>query len=115
MIIIFADDEPSTCAATIDALIKRGHLVVPVLNGLDAIAEFNRNANIDLVITDMRMGDGPTGLDVVRHVSNSLRGTKTCLISGLLDDRIIREAENFGAVTMDKPYLFSALCKKLCL
>jgi DNA-binding response OmpR family regulator len=50
--------------------------VIAVYKGIDAIAAFDRDPEgIAALVADIRLGDGPTGWDVARH----LRGTNPTL------------------------------------
>ncbi|MCP3731503.1 response regulator [Sphingomonas sp. MG17] len=68
ILILFAEDEPLIQSAAEDALVDGGYHVLAASNGQDAIRLLDeRIEEIGGLITDVRMGAGPTGWEVARH------------------------------------------------
>ena len=65
--ILVVDDEQSMRELLSIMLKKHGHAVVTAPSGKDAIELFAPHV-FQLVVTDMKMPGGKTGLDVVQHV-----------------------------------------------
>ncbi|MCP3733230.1 response regulator [Sphingomonas sp. MG17] len=68
ILILFAEDEPLIQSAAEDALVDGGYQVLAASNGQEAIRLLDeRIEEIGGLITDVRMGAGPTGWEVARH------------------------------------------------
>jgi len=69
--ILLAEDSPPTRARLAAALHARGYVVMPVRNGSEALAHFERE-QVDLVLSDQRMPrlDGLGLLEAIRHRGN---------------------------------------------
>ncbi len=67
MVLLVEDDQLLQLDAE-EALVAEGFEVVSVASGTLAIAELDKDVErFDAVVTDIRMGDGPTGWDVGRR------------------------------------------------
>ena len=69
MRILLADDQQDVCLLTQRQLERRGHNVVAVGNGQDALRALQQQ-NFDAVVLDEEM-PGMTGTEVVRHIRSS--------------------------------------------
>ena len=88
--ILLADDEPAIRSLIETALAAEGYRVLPAKNGVEALRVFDeRGADIDLLITDMRMPylGGSELIDALQ----ARRATLKCLcISGYAVDARLR-------------------------
>jgi CheY-like chemotaxis protein len=68
ILVLIVEDEPLILLGMQSALEDGGYEILTAANGTDALALLDLHAG-DLagLITDIRMGDGPTGWDVARH------------------------------------------------
>ena len=68
VLLLLAEDEPLVLLSTQDALEAGGYSVVAAADGAEAIAVMDtRSGELSGLITDIRLGAGPTGWDVARH------------------------------------------------
>ena len=68
VLLLLAEDEPLIALATQDALEDAGFTIVPAASGADAIAILDeRHGEIKGLVTDVRLGSGPSGWEVARH------------------------------------------------
>jgi CheY-like chemotaxis protein len=88
--VLVVEDEPLLVYELFDELAQLGHVVVgPVMAGLDVIAAIEERP-IDFALVDVHLLDGPTGIDVGRHLSSRgipyvfLTATPTCLPEDLV-------------------------------
>lgn len=86
--VLVVDDEPDLRELIELTLIKMGLDVVSASNAQEAIARLDQG-DIDLCLTDMRLGDG-TGLDVVKHIDASGKDVPVAVITayGSLDNAV---------------------------
>ncbi len=68
VLLLLAEDEPLVQLATEDALKAGGYGVVTASDGAEAIAILDRShQELSGVVTDIKLGAGPSGWDVARH------------------------------------------------
>jgi DNA-binding NtrC family response regulator len=68
IIVLVVEDEPLILLGMQEALEGGGYVLLTARNGADAIALLDsRHLEIAGVITDIRLGNGPTGWEVARH------------------------------------------------
>jgi len=68
IMVMIVDDEPMILLGMQAALEDGGYEVLTAANGTDGLALLDRHhADLAGLITDVRMGDGPTGWDVARY------------------------------------------------
>ena len=102
--VLVIDDEAAISSILRQALSRSGFNVDTAGTGEEGIVKFDSEV-FDLVITDICMV-GVDGIDVARHIRNSLRGTTPIIgISGT--PWLLEEAE-FDAV-LAKPFSLKAL------
>jgi response regulator NasT len=93
--ILVCDDDRLVLATLVHGLKSAGYDVVEADNGDDAIL-LARERRPDLALLDMRM-NGKTGLDVAAYLRDHV-GTPFMFLSAFNDERIVRQAVEFGAL-----------------
>lgn len=102
--ILVIDDEEVLSRTLSRALNRIGFNVDTAKDGTEGIVKFN-NEIFDLVITDIRM-PGADGIDVVRHIRDSLR--KTTPVVGISGTPWLLEKGEFDVV-LPKPFSLKTL------
>jgi len=68
ILVLFAEDEPLVRIATQEVLETGGFEVVPAADGREAARLLDHHGSaIRALVTDIRLGNGPSGWDVARH------------------------------------------------
>jgi len=81
--ILLAEDEPLVSLATSAALEGAGFAVLKAYNGDQAIAMLDRHGReVQGLITDVRLGAGPSGWEVARHARELNSALPIVYISG---------------------------------
>jgi response regulator NasT len=93
--ILVCDDDRLVLATLVHGLKAAGFNVLEADNGDDAIL-LARERRPDLALLDMRM-NGKTGLDVAAYLRDHV-GTPFMFLSAFNDERIVRQAVEFGAL-----------------
>jgi len=93
--ILVCDDDRLVLATLVHGLKTAGFDVIEADNGDDAIL-LARERRPDLALLDMRM-NGKTGLDVAAYLRDHV-GTPFMFLSAFNDERIVRQAVEFGAL-----------------
>ncbi len=93
--ILIVDDEDSARTTLSLLLTKRGHRVAQA-DGVGAARALLEEQTFDLVITDLRLGDG-TGLDVLRTVKPEHTATEVILLTAYAGWESAKDAMQLGA------------------
>ncbi|MFN7643143.1 MAG: ANTAR domain-containing response regulator [Burkholderiales bacterium] len=93
--ILVCDDDRLVLATLVHGLKTAGYDVIEADNGDDAIL-MARERRPDLALLDMRM-NSKTGLDVAAYLRDHV-GTPFMFLSAFNDERIVRQAVEFGAL-----------------
>jgi PAS domain S-box-containing protein len=105
--ILLVEDERSVRTLVRRLLEVEGYIVVTADSAEDALIVADREAEIDLVLTDMVM-PGMNGRQLIEQLELSRPGMKVVYTSGYFDDRA--SATN-GAPFLQKPYTHQALAR----
>jgi CheY-like chemotaxis protein len=108
--ILIVEDE-ALLAMELEALVEdAGHLVVGWATSSDEAIEMVKTTDADIVFIDVHLSDGPTGVDVARHVKSTR--DLACVFMTANPKRI---PDDFaGAVgVIAKPYTMSGLMSAL--
>jgi signal transduction histidine kinase/CheY-like chemotaxis protein len=81
--LLLVEDEPALLAIATRALSRLGYRVLPAVDGRQALALWECYANdIDLVLTDMRMPNGISGLALAERLWSTKPALKIIIMSG---------------------------------
>ncbi|HEY1089432.1 MAG TPA: ATP-binding protein, partial [Archangium sp.] len=104
--VLLVEDETSVREHLVRTLQRHGYVVVGVADGPSALhAWASAHHAFDLVVSDMKMPGGLTGLRLVQQLSKEQPALKSVLISGYVPSPEDREVmERTGAVLLSKPF-----------
>lgn len=100
--ILLVDDDPQVMAAAADLFRMAGHSVVRAGSYDEAIALFEADRRITLVVTDICFGGGKDGLALARAVAELRPGARVVIFSGQVKPPV--ELCPPGSVFFEKPY-----------
>lgn len=98
--ILVVEDQPLLLLDLADQLIEFGHHVVTA--GTARTAARLIDGNIDALVTDIELGDGPDGLALARLAANARPGLPIVVVSGGV--RPTHAQLPSGALFLPKPY-----------
>jgi two-component system, NarL family, invasion response regulator UvrY len=104
--VLLADDHPLILEGLRAALTKRGMRVVGETESADEVMGRFRQCRPDVLVLDLRFGQGATGLDVARHLLSKEPEARIVFYSQFDQDEVIREAYRVGAsayITKNQP------------
>lgn len=101
--LLVAEDDIFIRAMTAEFLRDSGFVVVEAGNAQEALDIFNSGADIDLLLSDVKMPGVMDGRDLARHVRENWPATKVILTSGYSDELLDADDSVLGAV-LAKPY-----------
>lgn len=105
LVILVVEDEDQVRTLTRRRLKKLGHDVVEASDGFEALDIYNTSSEIDLVISDMIMTEGMTGLDLAVAIREQSPQAKILIASGYSDELLDREKLNKMDIRLlRKPY-----------
>ena len=103
---LLADDHPLILEGLRAALGKRGMRVVGETGSADEVVSRFRQCKPDVLVLDLRFGQGATGLDAARSLLSKEPGARIVFYSQFDQDEVIREAYRLGAaayITKNQP------------
>ncbi|HUV40908.1 MAG TPA: sigma-54 dependent transcriptional regulator [Sedimentisphaerales bacterium] len=95
-VILVVDDEPDHADGIAEALEKVCAKAIAVYNGTDAL-EILGDRRVDVVVTDLKLGDGPDGLKILEQVKKTSRHTEVILITAYATIDTCKQAIKKGA------------------
>jgi two-component system cell cycle sensor histidine kinase/response regulator CckA len=109
------EDEPSILRVTARSLRKNGYQVVESANGPDALRILrDQSGAIDLMLSDMMMPGGLSGLDLIREVRGLWPNIKVMICSGYIPDSSTEDhPEAESIMRLQKPYSLRELAETL--
>ncbi|MHA6297482.1 response regulator [Devosia sp. CAU 1758] len=107
--ILVVEDQPLLLLDLMDQLVEHGFDVLPAGNARTAARLLD--TNIDALITDIELGDGPNGLALARLAASGNPRLPIVVVSGGV--RPAQADLPAGAVFISKPYTFSAILAAL--
>ncbi|HZM17667.1 MAG TPA: response regulator [Candidatus Krumholzibacteria bacterium] len=113
--VLLAEDDDEMRYLLAGALLKQGHDVVPMPNGLQLLEEVatseRRGDPVDVVITDVRM-PGVTGLEALEWLRELGCRAPLLVITAFGDEPTHAEARRLGATAvLDKPFDMEVLTR----
>jgi DNA-binding response OmpR family regulator len=113
-----AEDDAEMRRLVADALRKVGHRVIEASDGTELLrltagptSEDSRgDAEVDLIVTDVRMPGG-NGLDIVEILRSARSETPVIVMTAFGDSETRARANRVGAILLDKPFRIEHLMK----
>ncbi|MER8623103.1 response regulator [Mesorhizobium sp. M1143] len=83
IVVLLVEDESMILIDVEHSLVDAGFEVVSATKGADAIRAFNDDPErIEALVTDIRLGEGPTGWEVARHTRSVNPNLPVIYVSG---------------------------------
>ena len=102
--ILLVEDEPGIQLAMKGLLRREGYDLHVAGSGMEALDRLGSGA-FDLLLTDLSLPDGVSGLDLARHVKQEALGVPVILITAYGSERIAQEASDAGVLDyVPKPF-----------
>ena len=95
-VVLVVDDERDHADGIVEALEKSCGKAMAVYNGKDAV-EILRDQHVDVVVTDLRLGDDISGLDILNEARLSSYDTEVILITAYATIETCKQAIKAGA------------------
>jgi PAS domain S-box-containing protein len=113
-VILLVEDDTIVRAALVRQLGRLGYAVQGVRNGIEALRLLDRGAVPDLLITDVVLPEGMSGVEVSRAVRSRHPDCRTLYVSGYSDREITHEGRlDAGVVLLSKPFPRELLAAKV--
>jgi PAS domain S-box-containing protein len=107
--VLLVEDDASVRAITEGALSELGCEVVTAEHGRAALARLEVEAAFDIVLSDLVMPGGVSGVELGRLVSQSAPQTKVLLTTGYAGDRMAAALEDLPWPVLRKPFRITQL------
>jgi DNA-binding response OmpR family regulator len=109
--VLLAEDDEIVRAVVERALQREGFLVLPAADAREALAIWQQVTNIAALVTDVEMGDGPTGIELAEHVLRDKPTLPVLIVSAYLSREPIVAGENVSF--LHKPFYAAKLVARL--
>jgi signal transduction histidine kinase/ActR/RegA family two-component response regulator len=109
--ILVVEDEPEVLTLACRFLTELGYRVVTAPNGASALEAASREEEIDLVLTDVVMPGGMSGLDLAAAIRSRRPGTRVVFVSGYADKELSEAHADAAEQIITKPYDRRVLAK----
>jgi CheY-like chemotaxis protein len=109
--ILVVEDEPEVLTLACRFLTELGYRVVTASNGAAALEAASREEEIDLVLTDVVMPGGMSGLDLAAAIRSRRPGTRVVFVSGYADKELSEAHADAAEQIITKPYDRRVLAK----
>lgn len=105
--VLFVEDEADLRTVVVEALSDQGFAVTSASDGVEAVAYLQGETQYAVVVTDVSMPGGISGLDVAAQVADTQPGARVLVVSGLQRSQLppIPASVRF----LPKPYRFKQL------
>ena len=80
--ILVVDDEPLVRLTIVEALQEGGYTILEAADGAGAIEQVDQQAHLRGLVTDVRLGPGPTGWAVAHHAREKFAGLAVIYVTG---------------------------------
>ena len=112
--VLLVEDEPDLLAAAVELFRSIGYEVVTASNAREAVTILEQNEEIDIVFSDIVLGDGISGIELARQVERDHPALKVVLASGYPLAALRRDHGELSDFTfVHKPYRLADLAKAL--
>jgi signal transduction histidine kinase/putative methionine-R-sulfoxide reductase with GAF domain len=102
--VLLVEDEAEVRALTTRVLERGGYVVLPVASAREALLVAEGTTVLDLVITDVVMPGGMSGVEMGDRLSRTRPGLPVLYISGYSDDGRLQAAGSRGMEFLGKPF-----------
>ncbi|NWF32284.1 response regulator [Stenotrophomonas sp. SAM-B] len=109
--VLFVEDEADLRTVVVEALTDQGFAVTAASNGVEAISELRGGIQYSMVVTDVCMPEGVSGLDVAAEVAHSQPQARVMVVSGLPRAQLPPLPPSVRY--LPKPYRFSQLIRAI--
>ncbi|WP_109118295.1 ATP-binding protein [Azospirillum sp. TSO22-1] len=112
--VLVVDDDPLLCTALSSMIRHWGYEVVDAGSRAEAEAKLDAVPPPELVVTDYRLGDGTTGIDLLAALARrGVTPMRGILLTGETGSALLDEARSLGCAVLHKPVAPPALRQAL--
>ncbi len=109
-VVLVADDEAVVRNFVVFAL-RRENFIVHSTSKPDEALQVFRNQAIDLLLTDIQMGDGMNGVELAEQIMEEKPGTKVLVMSGFPEKELPATEKNLPFLS--KPFTAAILIERV--
>lgn len=106
-LILVVEDEPDVRRSAVETLLAMGYRTIEAVDSGEALGLLERNSEIDLLLTDVRMPGDMDGAELAFTVRSRWPTIGIVVVSGYFDPKASRLPASIGFLS--KPYRIKAL------
>ncbi len=112
-VVLVVEDDESVLQTVSELLADLGYRTVGATSGAEALTMLQRRRDIDLVLTDVVMPGGMSGIELAREARRRRAGIKVLLTSGYAEEALAESAAHDEFPLIGKPLRQAALGRAL--
>ena len=110
--ILVVEDNPLVLMATVEGLVQEGFTVETAEDGVTALTLLETDRNFDLVVSDVVMPGGVSGIDLARHIRENWPQLRVLLASGYSPESLANMGADTASV-LAKPFTPDQLAARI--
>ena len=110
-VILLAEDDPALRKFVMASLERENFIVFAACNGAEALQVCRNIVNVDVLLTDVCLGDSLNGIELAERVMKEKPGTKVLVMSGFPETEI--EAAEKHLPFLRKPFTNEDLTERV--
>jgi signal transduction histidine kinase/CheY-like chemotaxis protein len=111
--VLVVDDNEALLRVTATMLAKLGYQVVAAQSAGEALGILKREGRFDLLLSDIGLPDGMSGIELAREAERCASGIKVLLTTGYTDTTLRQHQATGGFAMIAKPYYQADLARAL--
>jgi len=111
--IILVEDDAGVRFATEAFLAEAGCIVTSAVGTKEALSALTEKSNPDVVIADIRLPEGDSGINAIGHLRDRLPGLAAILVTGENSEDGLSQARELGVTLLTKPVEQESLIREI--
>ena len=113
-VVLIVEDDPDVRALTLRQVDTLGYRVLEAPDGPSALALLNEDVDIDLLLTDVMLPNGMTGVELAKEALRLRPGLRVLYMSGYSQDALMQATGYDEQIKLiDKPFTRDDLARKM--
>jgi PAS domain S-box-containing protein len=111
--VLVVDDEAPIRMIVTEFLVDLGYAAFEAANGAEGLEALRSGASVDLLVTDVGLPGGMTGLQLAEAARALRPGLRVLFITGYADNAMMRNAKAPGVGILTKPFTLDVLAEQI--
>src|SRR5437867_1959493 len=109
--VLLVEDDSIVRHFVIACLERKNFIVLPARDGAEALEIIRNRLKVDLLLTDVNLGESMNGIEVAKHIMEQKPGTKVLVMSGFPEKELLATEEKLPFLR--KPFTTAVLIERV--